>query len=204
MAELGISQLNAVNLVLAGIGEERVSAIVAETASDIAGAALYQLNRSQEMVLAEGWRDNTDICRPITPTGSGPYIVTLDSDVLAVRGSGPHHYRNFGIRAGLLWDSDAHTSSFSSNSPIYLDIVRNAAWADLSPRLKHIVVNHATLVFQRRRRGSPVADQQLLQEVVQSAATADLRGPRMDGEPINRYPMFTRVPAGQVQGGQGQ
>ena len=203
MPALAMTELQAVNAVLASIGHERITTVAAETDPSDAGSALYQLNRSRELVLSQGWRDNTDICRPLTPAGS-PLKVTLDSDVLAVRSSGPDHYRNFAIRNGFLWDLDRHSDEYPAATAIYCDIVRMQTWDVLAPRLKHLVVEHAKLVHQRRKRGDSSTDQQLLQEMIQTSVTADLRGPRMDGVPINRFPMMQNIPApqGDQRGGQ--
>jgi hypothetical protein len=203
MAALAMTELQAINAVLQAIGHERLTSAPSETDPSDGGSALYQLNRSRELVLAQGWRDNVDVCRPLTPAGS-PLKVTLDSDVLAVRSSGPDHYRNFAIRNGFLWDLDRHSDEYPSSTVIYCDIVRMQTWDFLAPRLKHLVVEHAKLVHQRRKRGDTSTDQQLLQELVQTSATADLRGPRMDGAPINRFPMYQNIPGPQVQQGGGQ
>lgn len=190
MATIGMTELEAVNLCLSAISEERVSTLVAETSAEVAGAARYQLNRSKEIVLAHGWPDNTDTCVSITPaTGGGPYTYTIAGTIIGVRGSGRHRHRKFTIRSDALFEltDTVNSASFVTQATIDLDLIRNLTWDELSPRMKHLVVAHASWILQRRRRGDGNSDAGLFQELVQSAILADSSADGETGERANTF-----------------
>lgn len=198
MAELGITKLEAINEMLAAVEELPVSTLDTGGAS-IAAMAERHLDRETQRVQMEGYADNTDLCRGVVANGSGQIVA--ESTWLAVQGAGPDAYRNLTLRAGNVWSLDNHTDTITtSGGTVYLNIVRQLEWADMSPRLKNAVLARSIRIFQRRQKGDPQADLMLAEESAMAAVVADRPSPRKGyaDEPIQKFPLM-RPPQQPVQ-----
>lgn len=130
----------------------------------IAGQAERTLDRVCREVLTRGEVDNTQYGTSVVPTGVGPYEYTFASNVLRVRGAGVDIRKSFGIRGGKLLDTDRGTTQFATNAAIYLDVITDYDFTDLSFELQNQIVKEAKQQFQRWQGEDPKKDIQIAQE----------------------------------------
>lgn len=141
------SELDAVNIMLATIGEAPVSSLLSTSNVDLVKAKAI-LNEVQRSVLKQGWDFNTDIRYPLALDGDSKCPVP--SDALSIDATYPSQaYVN---RGGFLWDTLNHTAVLTHN-PVYCDIVRMLAFDTLPEAARYYIAIRAARVFQRRALG---------------------------------------------------
>lgn len=196
-ASNGLTKLQAVNAILETIGLNPVSALDSNYAypgpttvynSSEAAKAERALDRTTHQVLARGYYFNTQRSKKYTAGGGN--TIPLASDVLSVKGTGPSHYRNYDIRGSLLIDLDNYTTTITSGTDVFLDVVYAVPFEDCPPIIKDLIVSEASLVFQRRNRGSPEADQNLQGERAINEIVAPRNPVRNADQPINPTPLI--------------
>lgn len=186
MAVLGMTKLEAVNLMLEAIDEEPVAALDTGGTS-IQGKAERILDRTSEIVQARGWPENTMTSKQHTASGGS---VTVGSDVLWIRAAGPDQHKPLVLKGDKVWDRAADALY---NANVYLDIIRELAFEDCSPKLKHTIATEASAILQRRQKGEAVNDQFLQQEALIANVGADRLKPA-DQWP-NVAPLVPQQPA---------
>lgn len=170
MAVLGITKLIAVNRMLRSINTTRVAALDTGGTS-IQAFAEDVLDEITTQALVRGGDELWVPGKVLTPSAGS---ITLDSQVLAVRGSGKDIHRAFSIRGDKLWDMAANLDAGVAAVTVMVDLVYATDFVDLPPKIKESIVNEACQVFQRRYKGSPQADAWLGEELnrTQSASAA--------------------------------
>jgi len=158
-----MTKLDAVNACLAAINEYRVTALDTNGTSIAAEAERY-VDDSTRYLCAQGFPCNTIRSRAYTPS-PGTLEVSLGSDVLRIRGSGPDQHRNLVMRGTKVYDADKGQYAMQNSNPIYLDVAELLAFADLDPMLREQVAQHASQRFARRTTGSQMSDAYLSQEL---------------------------------------
>ena len=158
-----MTKLDAVNACLAAINEYRVTALDTNGTSIAAEAERY-VDDSTRYLCAQGFPCNTIRSRAYTPS-PGTLEVSLGSDVLRIRGSGPDQHRNLVMRGTKVYDADKGQYAMQNGNPIYLDVAELLAFADLDPMLREQVAQHASQRFARRTTGSQMSDAYLSQEL---------------------------------------
>lgn len=158
-----MTKLDAVNSCLAAINEYRVTALDTNGTSIAAEAERY-VDDSTRYLCAQGFPCNTIRSRAYTPA-AGTLEVSLGSDVLRIRGSGPDQHRNLVMRGTKVYDADKGQYAMQNANPVYLDVAELLAFADLDPMLREQVAQHAAQRFARRTTGSQMSDAYLSQEL---------------------------------------
>lgn len=149
MATLGMTKLEAVNLILQGSGFPRVASLdTGGTSSQ--GDAEYFLDLWDRQIQTLGWPENTDFEKTHTPVASA---VTMGSDTLWVRGAGRDKHRTFALRADALYDVDAGTTTISA--AVELDVCKKLTFADLAPSTKDLIVGFARMNYSVHTKGDP-------------------------------------------------
>lgn len=168
MPSNGMTKIDAVNMVLSGINEYRVSSLDTNGASIQADAERY-VDDSTRYFCSMGWPCNTRRSAGFTPAAV-TFEVELPAGpspfpVLRIRAAGPDQHRNLVIRGGKVYDADKGTFSMGSQSPVYLDVAELLPFDDLDPMLKELVAKHAQQQFARRFSSSQLADAFISQEL---------------------------------------
>jgi hypothetical protein len=148
-----LSKLDAVNMMLASIGQAPVSTLAVSGIRDVSIAALALDNTTRE-VLSKGWHFNTDAGYSIAPNVSGNVLVPTgaleidpsDPTVDAVVRS------NDGVL--MLWDKDNQTWSFAA--PVKCDIVWGFEFEALPTTMRGYIATRAARIFQSQVLGSEV------------------------------------------------
>ncbi len=144
---MATSLLEAVNAVLATIGELPVSSILTSGFSEAVLARDTILEVSRE-VQSIGLHCNTDYKYTLTPDING--LIVLPPGVLKVDAS--YRYQDVTQREGRLYDRDNHTFVFGK--PIDVDIVWELDFEDLPETVKRYIIIRAARLFQKRVVGS--------------------------------------------------
>jgi hypothetical protein len=151
------TELEAVNIVLASVGESPVNSIATTTTTDVvqAKAILSEVNRRVQM---RGWYFNTDY--NVTLSRDAGNEIPLATNVLAVRVPG----RDIVVRGGRLYDRVNRVYTFTDNitnaeTVVLLD------FTDLSEAGRNYVTQLACQQMQRTVQGQYNADQENTQEL---------------------------------------
>lgn len=148
------TELEAVNAMLATIGEAPVNTLDA-TGLDDASEAYKRLLLSSRAVQARGWYWNTDYELRLSPTGDG--TIALPANWLKVKTSKCDTHRRLVPRAGKLYDPKAH--SFTFTGPVTVDLVSILDFEGLPEVARQSIFISAARVFQQQWVGSDTLNQ---------------------------------------------
>lgn len=185
-----MTKLEAVNSMLAAVGETPVASLDEEGPAD-AFVAITTLDEVSREVQQVGWLTNTDYDFSVTPDDNGWF--TLGPDILSIKTSGRSRYRKISARVdptdGLrkVWNRTEQT--FVWTSAVTFTIIRLLDFEDLTPPLQAYVKARASLVYQGRVLGSEVADAQLQRNVADTwAQLTDAEAQEEDDNLISSNP----------------
>lgn len=199
MATLGYTKLEAVNQMLRAINLPPVAALDTGGVSEQAEAEAM-LDLVDRQIQGQGWPENTEQFKTYT-AGS----ITVGSDILRVRGSGPDAHRNLVLQGDALYDADkgSLTVTATRGSTVFLEVVYKLDFIDCSPMLKEKIVAQAALMFQRRKQ-NPNREQVLVEEAILADFVAQRIRPNVPAQPPNIQPILPAVAGRGRQGEQAQ
>lgn len=159
-----MTTLDAINQMLACIGEAPVTAITAGNPEiDTAQLTLDQVTRE---VQQERWRFNRESGYPIVPDGNGNLIVPPNVLFISQNQSNPvDRLYDLVQRQGKLYDKRSH--SFVFNQTVTVDIVWAFPFDELPQPFQHYITARASRIFAARSQGS--------REIVQMIAVDEER-----------------------------
>jgi hypothetical protein len=144
------TELSAVNLMLASLGERPVSSLESRQRLDVQ-RAVTTLNEVNVLWQTRSWWFNQETEVPLTPNASGEYVI--DGSCVKVDAS-DKTIMNFVKRGARLWDTD--TQTFTGHTEIlYVDWTRLIPFDDCPETFKMWVARRAGTIFQQRSVGSP-------------------------------------------------
>ncbi len=176
MATLGMTKLEAVNAVLRAVGDAFVAALDTSGNSE-ASEAERILDYASELVQTRGWPANTTYAKAHTAAGASNEI-TVNSDTLRIDCVAPGRYRgNLTLSGDVVYNCAEGVSNFGSAVTVYLDVVRELAFADTPPDLRHAIVTEAAQLYRRRKMPHPAVDAMLGEEKDRADMLAARMGP---------------------------
>ena len=189
MPDIDTSELEAVNTMLALIGEAPVNSLTTNVTADVAMAkrTLEEQNRSLQV---QGWHWNTDRDLTITPDVNGRYAwqtdwIRFDTErpgrtVLGstTRAQRTYHPADVDItrRGEFLWNLATGTNVFSQDQ-LQGHVVRYLAWEDLPESARTYLMIRAARIFLNRtlgdetRSGHAFQDEQRAFHILQTDET---------------------------------
>lgn len=143
------TELEAVNVCLANIGESPVSAITGNITVDAALARdlLRQVTRE---VQTHGFYWNTELNYKLIPNTA--YNLALPANVLSVDTTGDDKNKDLVARGRILYDRVKHTYTFSE--PVYVDIVVALGFEELPEIARRYIAVRAARIYQERVMGN--------------------------------------------------
>jgi hypothetical protein len=144
------TELSAVNLMLASIGERPIVNLDDNQRADVM-RALSTLNETNVLVQSRGWWFNEEHDLVHAPNDDGEYILT--DDVIKVDPSDAS-VDNFVKRGKKLYNTTTWTTTGHS-TPLALDLVRLLPFDDLPETAKIYIARRAGVIYQTRSVGSP-------------------------------------------------
>lgn len=143
------TELEAVNAMLAVIGEAPVNTLEDSGLLDAAMARQLLRNTSRE-VQTRGWHWNTDLGFTITPTAPLPGELRVPADALRIDPTDPTV--DLVKRGKRLWDRRNHTTRFTE--PVKFTIVRFLDFDDMPEAARSYIAIRAGRIYQDRSIGS--------------------------------------------------
>lgn len=162
-----LTRLEAVNVMLEGIGEETVSAL-GGTLDDSASAERI-LDRTLKETLALGWSSNVDgRHEEYQWTRDANDECLLGDDVLRIDTVGPSAY----LHGRKKWDTsedkyklwDTRNARWTFTSDPYVEIIWNQTWDEASDAIKNYVAYEASVRFAMAELGSIALSERLRQD----------------------------------------
>jgi len=153
---MGLSKIEAVNIVLESIGEAPVSSLTSGLPD--AEAAESKLNEVNKTVQARGWHQNIDYNLKLTPNSNN--LIYIPSNYLRVDTTQEHQsinvtVRNYNNRLAL-YDIKKQTYEFTQN--LNVDVVYLLEFEDLSLELSTYIAYLAARKFQESQMQSVALD----------------------------------------------
>jgi len=147
------SELEAVNTMLATIGESPVSSLEVSGIANVAIAkqVLSEVNRD---VQTKGWHFNTEINYALVPSVDG--FLYVPSNVMKVDTTKAYQYIDVTQRGNRLYDRDNHTFVFTST--VEVDMVVLLPFTDIPEPARYYITIRAARTFQKRVLGSDSLD----------------------------------------------
>lgn len=152
MAEVPMTELEAVNVMLGSIGEAPVDTLDVTGVVEVS-IAQVMLNNISRSVQARGWWFNTDTEYPMVPDSSGNIV--LSPAMMAVDTSNRSSHYDVVERNRMLYDRKNHTFIFTET--LYCDVT----WMFPFTQLPHAARWYITLLAARKFHDSLVGDQVL-------------------------------------------
>jgi hypothetical protein len=149
-----------------------------------------------------GLSNNTDL----KGRAVGPLYVTVGTDILKIKPTGPNRRTRFSLNnQQVLYNNDGSTSRLDNDDLVYLTVVREFTWENLSPALKHLIVATARLEFQRWKKKQPDRDIVLNQERALQDMMAQRNAPDTADElqSFNLAPIAGSIPDGSQRAANG-
>ena len=150
---LPTTELEAVNAIIATIGEAPVQSLEVTGLSDVT-LALQCLRDASRQMQKRGWKFNREVCLPVSRDENGHIIVPANALHFDVsRGE----YGDGVVRGGKLYDLERHT--FVWTRDLKVDVVYFLPFNELPEAARYYSTIRAARVFQRQAQGSGAAEQ---------------------------------------------
>jgi len=147
-----IDELEAVNLLLASIGEAPINSLAGTNTSDVATARRFLAQTSRALQL-QGWHFNSDYDYPLNPVSNE---ITLASNVLKVDADQYKSKYDFCVRGTRLYSKQLKTYTITES--ITVDIVWNLPFNELTEAARWYITVKAGRKFQEQVLGSDTLD----------------------------------------------
>lgn len=141
------SELEAVNTLLASIGESSINTLAVSGLADVA-AARSTLDEISRQVQEKGWHFNTEDEYPLVRNDQG--FIQFPSDFLKLISTSAG--KTVIQRGTRLYDKQAHSYTFSKD--LTGTVVLCLPWDELPQAARHFIMIRAARIFQARWLGS--------------------------------------------------
>lgn len=145
------TELEAVNSILASIGEAPVSSLEDTGVLD-ASMALRTLREVNREVQGRGWHFNMDIDYPLAPSYPEGYI-EVPRNSIRCEPSDPMDIMDFTVRGRKLYDRRHHTFVFSKT--VKVKMITLLPFEDIPQFARNYIAVRAARTFQQNTVGSP-------------------------------------------------
>lgn len=153
------AELDAVNDILASIGESPVNTLESDANADVVNARriLHKINRQEQ---SKGWTFNIDEGISLMPDKFSK-LISYMPDYLSVTTTGGTPYTN---RGGYIYDRLARTDRFES--AIQVNLITSKTFNEMPEVFKSYIVTKAAKEFNIRFFGAPEIDTVLGNELI--------------------------------------
>jgi hypothetical protein len=167
-----LTELDAVNRILRGNGEQPVSSLVTDGTNDTSIASAVLSENLTHFSVQFG--DEVNIEAGINSTGKIP----LSPNILRLDGRDTDRHRRLVRRGNYLFDVDNNTDTFTA--AVKLRVIYQQEFEDLDPAFQYMICDQAAVQYQADVKGDREVDQRLRARAMQSriAAMAKLAGTR--------------------------
>lgn len=159
------SELDAINVMLSGIGEAPVNSLT-ELTSDVAVARNILLETSKELQL-EGFAWNTEDDYPLSPDVKGD--IKLHPSIIRIHFREPTD-RELVVRGSQVYDRTNHTFTFPPEIKVTCTITQLLPFEQIPEAARRYVAIRALRIFQERVVGSQVLSTYQLRDEARARA----------------------------------
>jgi len=149
----GLSQLEAVNIMLGNIGEAPTTSLVNPESDAFVLSALSILNETVRAVQSEDWEFNKDRDYPMAPDVDG-FIAITDSMISVDTTS---NSMDVTVRQNKLYNKDDHTFVFTDT--VKTDVQWEFTYSELPQYIRQYIAVRAARIFAQRQLGDAIGDQ---------------------------------------------
>lgn len=148
-----MTKLDAVNQMLASIGQSPLNTLTGRLPKD-AASALLQLDSVLREVLTKGWSFNTDKEFPLNPDVNGHILVPSNALWLDPEDRKQDYIQRWDNGVAKLYDREEHT--FVINKTVKCRIVWGYEFEEIPQAARHYIAMRAGRIFQSQIVGSRV------------------------------------------------
>lgn len=181
----GITKLEAVNTILAAIGEQPVSSLSSGLVD--AEAAEVVLTKTTKDVLARGYHCNTDHDFELVPDVDG--YIWVPSGTLSV--DPVDRSQDYVVRDGKLYDRDEQTYVFTES--VKVDLIQEMDFEDLPYALARYIEARSARIFQEQVEGSISLDGFTARQEAEAKAVLEDSNVEQDDYNVLRHSPSVRV-----------
>lgn len=176
-----LTQLQAVNVLIASLGESPIASITPPPTSD-ADEALARLNEVDLEVQSEGWHWNREKDFQLSLNGDGTITVPAQTLSMALAYGSAHNQApmEITVRGQTLYDIKNHTNVFTT-AP-YVDLVIRLDWDSLPQATRAYIVHEAARRFHAGKVGSQVVLEVNAQDLARARLTMEQREDEQAGQ----------------------
>ena len=171
-ATIPMSKLDAVNLILADLGDRPVNSLVDANRLDVT-LAIQAIDASTRGILSLGWWFNEETIE-LTVDSAGRYNLPDDWTAIKYLSGGPtsgeHGVPNFVARGRRLYDTTNNTDIFLLAPAVTLHFARLLEFEDMPMTAREYVYAVAAVRNQTRALGSAAVDPDLRQQTANALA----------------------------------
>lgn len=156
------TKLKAVNILLAGMGENPIDSLEA-IQSSLAEKAVSALDESSVTIQAKGWAWNSEEDYPLPPNDAGDVPLPVNT----IRISRVYHSGGDQLvqRGQRVYNRTDHTFTFPEGENVKVDIIFKLDWDDIPEFAKHPIFYIAQRRLQMRELTSTAIDQAIAGDV---------------------------------------
>ena len=180
----GLSELEAVNIMLRNIGEAPVASLLGASGDIYVSQAQDTLSELTREVQTEDWRFNKDYQYPLAPDGSG--YINLTTSMVSVDAS--DNYVNTVMRQGKLYNQDNQTFVWSDS--LKCDVQWEFTYDEVPQYMRRYIAIRAARVFAARQLGDVVGEQLTQDDEERARATAKRRDKRVGDRTVFENPYY--------------
>ena len=160
------TELEAINQMLATIGETPVNTITSDTLPQDVTIAINTLEETNRGIQSEGWHFNTEV---LTLTPNVDKEIMVPANTLSID-SAKDEYQDINPADvnGKLYDFKNNTYEFSGT--VKMEIISKRIWDEIPEPCKDYMAKVASRKFQMRVLGSMELNQELLRDEIISKA----------------------------------
>lgn len=153
MSLIPATELDAVNLMLATIGESPVATLDQSGQVD-AVTAQSTLAEIATDIQARGWHFNTDKNYPLYAQAYAPHEIAAPANAARIDPVGASAHLDLAVRGGKLWDRRRHSFSFPDMPKVMVDIVWVLPFIEMPQPARRYAAIRAARVFLDRVVGA--------------------------------------------------
>lgn len=170
------TELAAVNILLASIGEQPVASLDTVESAD-AESARNTLNEFSRAIQAKGWDWNREEAYPLSPDSEG--LIQLPANCLYMDAAYWSSYgcteKNISERGRQLYNKTDRTLIWEATSRVYVDMIVYLEWDELPEYARQAILYSAVHRFQMRELTSTAIAKITIEDVAQAMATLEQR-----------------------------
>lgn len=151
-------ELDAVNDILAAIGEAPVTTLEGDANADVSNARRI-LDKINRQIQSKGWTFNIEEGVSLVPDVNTKLIPYLRDYLLVLSDGGATTYVN---RGGYVYDRTSNTDQF--DGPIVVNMIRLREYYEMPACFRHWIVTKASRQFNNRFFGAPEIEGVLAEE----------------------------------------